>query len=528
MPAGLEASYDWIVVGAGAAGCVLANRLSADPAARVLLIEAGPSDTGVEAIRDAAQWVSLMRSEYDWGYDYEPTPEVLGRVIGIPRGKVLGGSSSINAMLWYRGHPDDYDAWEAAGATGWNWESMLPAFRASEDWERGATALRGAGGPMRIETSPDPHPIAEAMLDGAPEIGVPTIDDSNGESNVGAALANFTATTVRDPATGSSRMERWSTVRGYLLPALARPNLTVITDSQALRLVLEGSRCVGVSHLVDGVPVETRATSGVVLTLGAIGTPQLLNLSGIGAASALAALGLPVLHDLPGVGENYQDHPLVSGMNVAAGVSLGPMRDNGGGSMMNWRSSAAGDGADLHAFVVQESRPAAALEQDLSGDVFAISPGLMRSSSVGHVRLRSASPFEAPVIQPNFLREKEDLDRLVEGVEGVLGLLGTSPFRALGARPLVSFGAGSSSRAAIEDFVRRGVDTFFHSCGTARMGTDPLSVVSPSLDVHGVDGLWVADASVIPVIPTCNTQAPVIAIAERAAALIPGQAAFSA
>ncbi len=522
MVAPIDDAYDYVIVGAGSAGCVLANRLSADPAARVLLLEAGPSDEGVEAIRDASRWVTLMRSEYDWGYEYEPTDEVLGRVIGIPRGRVLGGSSSINAMLWYRGHPDDYDAWEARGATGWNAASMLPAFRASEDWELGARAFRGAGGPMRIETSRDPHPVARAMLDGAPEIGVPTIDDANAETNVGATLANFTATTVADPVTGGTRMERWSTVRGYLLPVLARPNLTVLTDSPARKLVFEGGRCVGVTHLVDGVPVTTRADVGVVLTLGAIDTPRLLNLSGVGEPAQLAALGLQVVHALPGVGENYQDHPLVSGMNVSAGVPLGPLRDNGGGSMMNWRSSFAGAGADLHAFVVQESRPAESLSQDLSGDVFAVSPGLMRSTGVGHVRLRSADPSVAPVIQPNFLRERADLDRLVEAVEGVLGLLGTAPFRALGARPLLDFRPGD--RSAVEDFIRRGVDTFFHSCGTARMGIDDEAVTTPELRVRGLDGLWVADASVIPVIPTCNTQAPVIAIAERAAAHIAGTA----
>ncbi|ROQ41591.1 choline dehydrogenase [Frondihabitans sp. PhB188] len=506
--------YDFVIVGGGAAGCVLANRLSADPAATVLLIEAGPTDAGVPEIRDASRWVSLLGSEYDWGYEYEPTPDVAGRSIAIPRGRVLGGSSSINAMLWYRGHPDDYDAWEASGATGWSWATMLPAFRASEDWEGGADAFRGAGGPMRIETSRDPHPIAEAMLAGAPEMGVPVVADPNGASNEGATLANFNATTEAD-----GTMSRWSTVRGYLDPVRHRPNLTVLNDSTAVRLVLEGGRCIGVVHTTAGEATTTFATSGVVLALGAIDTPALLQRSGVGGPEFLRSLSIDVLHDLPGVGENYQDHPLVSGMNVASSVPLGPMRDNGGGSMMNWRSSHASAGPDLHAFIVQESRPAAGIHQDLDGDVFAVSPGLMRSVSRGHVRVRSASPFEAPEVQPNFLREGADLDRLVEAVGGVLELLGTAPFRALGARPLVDFAPGD--RSAVVDFIRHGVDTFFHSCGTARMGTDELAVVDPaSLRVRGLDGLWVADASVIPVIPTSNTQAPVIAIAERAAALI--------
>jgi choline dehydrogenase len=507
------AAYDWVIVGGGAAGCVLANRLSADPDASVLLIEAGPSDDGVAAIADAAAWTRLFGSALDWGYSYEPTDLVRGRRIAIPRGRVLGGSSSTNAMMWYRGAPADYDAWAAAGATGWDWATLLPYFRRSEDWQGGASEWRGAGGPMRIETSRDPHPIARAMLEGAPDIGVPLIDDPNGATNEGVALANLNATTTAD-----GRMARWSTVRGYLLPVIARPNLTVLTDSTATRVLLEGTRAAAVEHTVAGGLRTTRAARGIVLTLGAIGTPLLLQRSGIGDPDALADLGIPPVHALPAVGSGYQDHPLVSGMNVLAGVPIGPLRDNGGGSMMNWRSSLAGERPDLHSFVVQESRPAEGLHQDLTGDVFAVSPGLMRSASSGWVRLRSADPDVPPEIQPNFLQERSDVDRLIESVEGILDLLATRPFRALGARPLVDLRRGD--RAEIEAFVRAGVDTFFHSCGTARMGTDDEAVVTPELRVRGLEGLSVADASVIPVIPTSNTQWPVIAIAERAAELL--------
>ncbi|MGY1814735.1 GMC family oxidoreductase [Blastococcus sp. SYSU D00820] len=511
----LAASYDLVVVGGGAAGCVLAARLSADPACRVLLVEAGPGSEGLPELVDAARWATLLGGPYDWGHDYTPTELVDSRVIDIPRGRVLGGSSSINAMLWYRGHPADYDAWEAAGATGWNWATLLPYFRRSEDWEGGASEYRGAGGPMRIETSRAPHPVAAALLEAAAELGLPVVDDPNGASNEGAALAAFNATTRPDGV-----LERWSTVRGYLEPVLHRPNLTVLTGSPVVRVVLSGGRATGVEHLVDGVPTVTGAHAGVVMTAGAIDSARLLLLSGIGDPGELGAVGVTPRVPLPGVGRNYQDHPLLMGMNFRARQPLGPVRDNGGGSMLNWRSALAGAGPDLHAFVVQGPHAGAEVraEHDLSGEVFAVSPGLMRSRSVGHVRLRSADPAAALEIQPNFLAEPGDLEALVESIDTVLDLAATGPYRALTTGPVSP--AGRLDRAGKVRFVRRSVATFFHSCGTAAMGTGEDAVVTPDLAVRGVDGLWVADASVIPVIPTCNTQWPVIAVAERAAELV--------
>jgi len=507
--------YDYVVVGGGAAGCVLVRRLVESTDARILLIEAGPADTGIADIDEAARWTALLRSPFDWGYDYLPTAHVAGRAVGIPRGRVLGGSSSINAMMWYRGHPSDYDAWEAAGATGWNWSTLLPYFKRVEDWAGGADEFRGAGGPMRVEVSRDPHPLALAMLEGAPEIGVPVIADPNGASNEGATLANLNATTLPD-----GRMMRWSTTRGYLRPVLDHPRVTVLTGSAALRVVVEEGRAVGIEHLVAGSPRTTRADTGVVLTLGAIDTPKLLLLSGIGAAEHVSQVGIPVTVDLPGVGDGYQDHPLVSGMNFSASEPLGPLRDNGGGSMINWRSSLAGGKPDLHTFLVQESRPAPDVDPDadLSGNIFAMSPGLMGSRSTGHVRLRSADPAVAPEIDAGFLREPEDIAALLEAVDDILELAETSPFRALGARPL-NAAAGRTRQEKVE-FVRRGVDTFFHSAGSVRMGDDEAAPVTPELRVRGIDGLWVADASVMPKLPTSNTQWPTLAIAERAADFI--------
>jgi choline dehydrogenase len=503
----LARAYDFIVVGGGTGGSVMARRLAERSDATVLLIEAGPSDIGVTEIDDAGRWLELLRGRYDWGYDYAPTPHVGDRVIGIPRGRVLGGSSSINAMTWNRGHPSDYDAWEAAGATGWSYATVLPYFKRAEDWEGGETDVRGAGGPLRIERPRDPHPIARAIILAAAALGLPVIDDMNGPSNEGAAYTNLNAVDG----------VRWSASRGYLRPVMDRANLTILTNSLVTKLNVEAGRCVAVTHVIDGAARVTHAAAEVVLCAGAIDTPRLLLMSGVGDAADLKRLDVPVISDLAGVGRNLQDHPLVMGVNFAANEPLGPLRDNGGGCVVNWKSNANAHAPDLHAFFVhgRSAGPGIAGDYAFPPDCFAIVPGLMRSKSRGYLRLESAAPGGRIEIQPNFLAEKSDVEALTEAVDFCMELGATPPLAAFVARPVAPDRHLSQPECAA--FVRKACDTFFHTCGTCAMGTDENAVVDPWLRVRGIDGLRIADASVIPVIPSCNTNAPVAMIAERAA-----------
>ena len=504
------AVYDHVIVGSGSGGAVVARRLAERTAAQVLLIEAGPDGVGDPLIEDPTRWIGIAGSRYDWGYSYAPGEAVGGRAIPIPRGRVLGGSSATNAMMWYRGHPADYDRWAAEGATGWSFADCLPGFRACEDWQGGESALRGAGGPLRIETSADPHPLALAMLEAADQAGLPVIDDPNGPSNEGAALANFNIAGGR----------RADSASGYLRPVADAPNLTILTGSKATRLEIADDRVTGVHHRVDGAEVLTRARGEVILAAGAIDTPRLLMLSGIGPEAELTALGIPVRCPAPGVGQNLQDHPLVRACNFRLARPVPPPRDNGGGTILNWRSRPGLDRPDLHAFPVaaRSAVPDVVDAYGLQGDLFAIAPGLMRSRARGHLRMLTADPDGPLEIRPNFLGHPDDLAALVEGVRFAMELVtrpAFAPFFGGFAAPETPV-----DRAGAEAFVRLACSTFFHACGTCRMGADAEAVTDPRLRVNGVSGLRIADASVIPTIPSCNTHAVVTMIGERAATFI--------
>jgi choline dehydrogenase len=491
--------YDYVVIGAGSAGCVVAGRLLARTDARVLVIEAGAERADAPTITDPLRWVENLGGEYDWQYSYEPTPHVAGRRIPLARGKVVGGSGSINAMAWVRGNRHDFDGWAAMGNEGWDYESVLPLFKRAEDWEDGETAHRGAGGPIPVERVRDLHPAASALIDSGISLGLPYLDDYNVPEPFGVGPISLN---VRDGV----RQSPWD---GYLEPVLDDPWLTLRSGARARLLTFAGTRCTGVEYEWQGQIHTATASSEVILCAGAIDSPRLLMNSGIGPAAELSRLGLHVLADLP-VGRNLQDHPLLTGFCFET-EELPPVNANLAGSSLFWRSRPELVVPDIMmvAMQVPNLTPELAQEYPPPANGIALLPGLVRPESRGYLRLRAVDgPLE---IQSNFLAEQADLDALLAAVELCTELAGEPAYRKL----IRSWAAprGRMSRDEAVSFVRASCSTYFHPVGTCAMG----SVVDPCLRVHGIDGLRVADASVMPTITSANTHAPTVMIAEAAA-----------
>jgi choline dehydrogenase len=505
-PNQLEKAYDVIIVGAGSSGCVVARRLVDHTDARVLLVEAGRAHYNDASLLDPTAWIPLAGGDYDWGLAYAPNPRLNNRRIPIPRGKVLGGSSAINAMMWYRGHPDDYDRWRVPG---WRWDDCLPAFKRCETWEEGASDLRGGDGPLHINRSPDPHPVALALIDGLAELGYTKLDDPNGPSNDGVGLANYNIDAGK----------RWSSATGYLEPVLADPNLTILTDTRASRVIIERDKAVAVELIIEGRPFLVKAASQIVLTTGAFETPRLLTLSGLSDECALQGLGIDTQVHLPGVGQNLQDHPLLRAVNFRAKQPSGPTRDNGGGAIANVCSHAGRTQPDVHMLPIQQASGGPHLREayDTSGNVFALAPGVMDTKSIGAITVTGESPDDPLIIDPNFFDHPDDWQAMRFGVRLARDVARTNAFEDI-YEGLVA-PKSLETNDEIDDFIRLACATFFHCCGTAKMAAtnDPMAVVDPKLKVRGVDSLSIADASIIPIIPTCNTHAPVTMIGERAA-----------
>ena len=499
--------FDYIVVGAGTAGCVVAARLSQAADALVLLLEAGgPERTRAMSVPDA--WPGNLGSAADWGS--QTTGQAEAGPVAFPRGRCLGGSGAINAMAHVRGHRAVYDGWAASGAPGWGFSDLLPYFRRSEAAAGGDRALRGTAGPVRVAPVPEAgrHPVAVAFAEALAQADCPVTDDLSGVVQEGVGWVDLAI------ADG----QRVSPADAYLRPVLDRPNLVIKTGCLVTRLHVEHGRCTGVSYLRDGAPPRTQAGGEVVVCAGAVGSPQLLMLSGIGPANQLRGLGIDPVAGIAAVGANLQDHP-VAMVSYATPEPLPASRYNHGEVYAALRSGHAGAYPDLHLFPILLPLAPAGCQPPAAG--YALVAAVVAPASRGWVRLASADPLAAPLIDPGFLREPRDLDRLEEGLGRIRQAADTAALSRLGSSEVWP-GADVRTSAGLRSYIRRTVVSYYHPAGTCRMGTGPGAVVDTQLRVRGVAGLRVADASVMPVLPNAHPNATVLAIAERAAELISG------
>jgi choline dehydrogenase len=519
--------YDHLVVGAGSAGCVLANRLSADPGRRVLLLEAGPRDTNPWIHIPLGYGKLFADTRVNWAYESEPEPNLGGRRVFTPRGKVLGGSSSINGLVYVRGQPEDFDAW---GVPGFTFDELLPCFIRAEDQSRGASAWHGVGGPLAVSDLPDRHELCDAFIASAQAQGIPRNDDFNGATQEGAGYYQATMRHGR----------RVSAAVGYLRPAQRRPNLRTEVEALVTRVLVENGRAVGVEYRQGGRTQVARAGE-VILSGGAFNSPQLLQLSGIGPAERLRELGLPVLVDAPEVGEGLQDHfyvrtywrcnrPITINDRMATwhgklGMGLqwllrrrGPLTVSAGYAAAFARTRAELTRPDAQFYFINFSiaRRGGVLD-DFSG--FTCSMSQLQAQSRGWVRLRSPDPAQAPAIRYNYLDTEDDRRTMIDGLKLLRRIVQTRPFAGYVEAERAP-GPDVQTDAQWLQFCRDTGDTVYHPTSTCRMGTDARSVVDERLRVRGVAGLRVVDASVMPAVVSGNTNAAVIAIAEKAAELI--------
>jgi choline dehydrogenase len=528
MQADIEADY--VIVGAGSAGCVLASRLSEDGSS-VLLLEAGPRDWYPLIHVPAGILQLLYNPRVNWNYSYEPDPNTGNRPLHCPRGKVLGGSSSINGMLYVRGNPADYDGWAQMGCTGWSYDEVLPFFRKSERYAPGDAAFRGKDGVLPVEDYRTVLPLTRRFVEAAQQSGIPFTPDMNGRTQEGVGYSQMTR---------NGRF-RGSTARTFLAAARGRPGLRIETGAAATRLLFEGRRCIGVEFRQNGTLRRARAGRDVVLSGGAINSPQLLQLSGVGPAAHLQELGVPVLHDLPGVGANLSDHyamriayrirGLASINELSRGWRLareaGRWLATGRGALtfgvtsasVFWRTREGLSSPDLQLLFTPAS-----YDQNQFGALERV-PGMtvaicaVRPESRGSVLARSADPSDYPAIRPNYLAAPGDVQVILAGLRLSRRIL-AAPALAPHVVAEIAPGAQLQTDEELTQAIRLGGGSLYHPVGTCKMGIDPMAVVDPRLRVHGIDGLRVVDASVMPTVTTGNTNAPSIMIGEKGAAMI--------
>jgi len=509
-----ERRYDYIVVGTGAAGSVLAAELSAS-GAQVLVIESGGPDDA-PTILEPSIWFYNVAGPLDYHLPIVPSPRLNNRKFNMALGHVLGGGTSINAMVWVRGTKADYDRWAENGARGWAFADVLPVFKSQEDWEGGPNEWRGSGGPIHIRRPKDPHPTAPAFLDAARQMGMPILDDVNGPMRAGAGYINMNIA-----ADGT----RVSAARAFLHPALSRPNLTLLLNTNVVKLNFEGTRCVGVKIMTGGVIKDIAADKEVILAAGTINSPKLLMLSGVGDAKALRSLGIDVVENLPGVGENLQDHVLVSGVVFSYKGKM-PDRPAGSNAVEAEAYLSSGVSGDTDISLVLHQLPVVTPEVASrfgtpTPDTFTIAPALVQPTSRGAVRLASNNFEDAAVIDGNYLGTDHDFAAVVRAIELARELGSQHAFDNLRESELIP--GPKASADEIRELARLASASFGHAVGTCKIGVDKLAVVDPELRVHGIAGLRVADASVMPhIITGPGTNASAHMIAGRAAKLILG------
>jgi choline dehydrogenase len=510
--ASLRTHYDFIVVGAGAAGSVLAAELSAS-GAQVLVVESGGNDDA-PTIANPSVWFYNVGGPLDYHLPVTPSPRLSNRKFNMALGHVLGGGSSINAMVWTRGMQRDFDGWAKNGAKGWAFADVLPIYKKQEDWEGGANAWRGTGGPIHIRRPKDPHPTAPAFIEAARQMGMSILDDVNGPMVPGAGYINMNIA-----ADGT----RVSAARAFLRPALSKSNLTLLLNANVVKINFEGTRCVGIKLVKGGETKDITADKEVILTAGSINTPKLLMLSGIGESEALGKLGIKIVENLPGVGENLQDHVLVSGVVFKYKGTM-PERP-ADSNAVEAEAYLSSPGSDTDINLVLEQLPAVTPEAAARfgappKDAFTIAPALVQPTSRGSVRLASSNFEDAAVIDGNYLATDHDLSAIVRAIEAARELGSQKAFD--GVRESEVIPGPKATAEDIKELARSASASFGHAVGTCKIGTDKFAVVDPTLRVHGVTNLRIADASVMPRIITGPTNAPTHMIAGRAARFILG------